>query len=447
MTSVFILTGNATRAVVDRVWGKGAYRAHDAHELRALVTQARQVTVILGDDLTGLPALNIASVLHLNNPHCTILLVVQSLSHDMKDRARKAGVTRVYDLGELQNNLLSQKSSNRPENSRCDAPSIPLRSHQRYLPQRFSREGVLQVVEEPVLSVAPARDLRPVQQRGVSAEHKRLSCPCVAVLSAQGGVGKSTIATALSAACSQQITGQKSSGRQQVALVDLDAQFPVIPALIGLAPQRGLDSLLNLRKDPAEYIDHAFTTLFPGLSYALGALRPEYADKVWAHAVELLAAASTKAQLLVVNLPKVWNECSASAVERADMILLICRECAGDVATLKQALALLQRLGIERTKIVVVINKSQRKKRDQTFVNRLKASVGAYPVLVVQDGGVDVDRLAQEGLLLNIFKTENRFAGSVADLSRQLIQTLGLNGEGRLQTHVFASARSGARMG
>ena len=171
----------------------------------------------------------------------------------------------------------------------------------------------------------------------------------VTVFSPKGGTGKSVTASNIAVALA-------GSG-QRALLVDLDLQFGDAAIMLGIEPERTVHDLLSApgTLDSEKLAGYA-TRHSSGLDVLPAPIRPEDAELVTdVRAAELLDAACDGYDAIVVDTAPFFHGPVLAALDRTDVLLLLCTP---DVPTLKNVRLALQTLellsfGPERIRLVL----------------------------------------------------------------------------------------------
>ena len=333
--------------------------------------------VILSSSFKAMSVLNIASILRKHYKALKLLCIQAGISSAFEYRAHQAGISQLI------------------EGSKLDSYNFILKR----MDTRSARKELALGAKGTLISTAAV----------------------------QGGVGLSSWSYLLAAAFAQQ--GFK------LASVHLNAQMCPQLEFLPLSLGQGQSSLDSF--SPADF-SHAFES---GSSQALlaraqkpsethhvfsGCSIPERYDLIASQAFDLVAALSMAYELRVLELPILWDDLHIKAMLQSERVYLVLEERAGALLKLSQALSLLKRCGLERTKLHLVINKSRRKKRDRSFVNSLLMQVGSYPISVFTQASQDFQRYCEQGLLHEYLDSEEQFALAMMSFSRQALLELGL---------------------
>lgn len=225
------------------------------------------------------------------------------------------------------------------------------------------RAGVREVVEPDVpegeLSAAVSRVAVAVTHGGAE-DDARSSVPrtgkAIVVVSAKGGVGKSTIAANLSMALAR-------LAPQRVVLVDLDAQFGDAASLLDLEPEHSVLDAAESMAQADTVLLKTFLTPHPrGLLVLAGSPSPTAADRIKTeHARDVVTALKSIFDIVVVDTSAGITDQTVGALEAADEIVLVTTRDLSSVRAVAKELELLGRLGLPALPIRVVLNGQERK--------------------------------------------------------------------------------------
>lgn len=207
-------------------------------------------------------------------------------------------------------------------------------------------------VTRAVYGVLEQEERRRLQQQG---EH---SVPVargtvLTVFGAKGGIGKTTIATNLSAAL-------VSTTQSNVALVDMDTRFGDIAIMMDIAVEHSIADL-GRRVDELdrESIKENLARHHTGVSILPAPLHPtEWRNLTPQHIEKIIDLLAQGHDWVVIDTPGTFNEIIATTLELGDIILLITSM---DIASIKDtalALEMLRAADISEDKVKLVINHS-----------------------------------------------------------------------------------------
>jgi len=177
----------------------------------------------------------------------------------------------------------------------------------------------------------------------------------IAILSAKGGVGKSTIATNVAVSLSRQYPNR-------VVLLDLALQFGAVPVMLNLRPKRALVDLVGQTDITPEMVDDFLVEHNSSLRVLVASIEPEDLGALNTDLLEqVLTCLREKYYYLVVDLPPVVDRTTLYFGEQADDLLCITN--ALDLPTVnetKRLLDTLERVGLPKEKVHLVLNRVRR---------------------------------------------------------------------------------------
>jgi pilus assembly protein CpaE len=256
------------------------------------------------------------------------------------------------------------------ESSHAELESVAARAVDRRPPLIVLGSGSDTTVMRLAMQ-AGARDLLPLPvveadllaalqriERDHRAGGARADGSVLAFMNAKGGCGATLLACNVAHAL-------VAVGHRKVALIDLDLQFGTIPLYFDLFPKRGM---LQALENVAGLDDMAFNGYMVQHSSGLKILGHAAEDALPTHAVsvqhvnQLINLAARNSDHVVVDLPRRIDPVTALVIERAAYLVLIVQQ---SVATLRDATRLLnclrRELGIAKERIVVVVNRYEKK--------------------------------------------------------------------------------------
>ena len=234
----------------------------------------------------------------------------------------------------------------------------------------------------------------------------------VTIFGAKGGIGKTTIATNLSAAL---VTATQSN----VTLVDMDTRFGDVAIMMDIAVEHSIADLGRRideldRESIKENLAHHHT----GVSILPAPLHPtEWRNLTPQHIEKIIDLLAQGNDWVVIDTPGTFNEIIAMTLELADMILLVTSM---DIASIKDtalALEMLRAAGVSEDKVKLVINHS-------TAANSLREEdverVLEYPVTWRLPHDYNVASANQLGIPIVTAKPYARVSRAITDLAYDL---------------------------
>jgi pilus assembly protein CpaE len=175
----------------------------------------------------------------------------------------------------------------------------------------------------------------------------------ITIFGAKGGIGKTTIATNLSAAL-------VNATQSNVTLVDMDTRFGDVAIMMDIAVEHSIADL-GRRVDELdrESIKESLARHHTGVSILPAPLHPtEWRNLTPQHIEKIVDMLAQGHDWVVIDTPGTFNEIIAMTLELADIILLVTSM---DIASIKDtalALEMLRAADVSEDKVKLVINHS-----------------------------------------------------------------------------------------
>jgi pilus assembly protein CpaE len=296
------------------------------HELFASLDQEQPEILILGPEVLVEDALRLSTVLTVQFPGLSIILVGHP-DPDVLLHAMRAGIR----------DMLA------PE---ADPAQI------RVLLQRVSQSFPRHHVQSPALAAESNNGL------------------VIGVFSPKGGVGKTTIATNIA-------IGLGKIAPMGVVIVDLDLQFGDVASGLYLNPEHTVTDAVSPAASQDSLVLKAFLTVHPGGIYALCApLSPIDADDITPDQVSrLLEQLAEQFQYVVVDTAPGLPEIGLAAMEKCTDVVWVSAMDIPSVRGLRSGLDILRRLDILPETRHVVLNMAEAK--SGLTVQDIESTIGA----------------------------------------------------------------------
>ncbi len=170
----------------------------------------------------------------------------------------------------------------------------------------------------------------------------------VALFSAKGGVGTTTLAVNM---------GALAAANKSCVVVDADMPFCDVAVMLGVEPRNGLADLTGADLD-AERLNNALATHASGMRVLPGPPDPARADAITAPTVtKVMELLRGMVDLTFVDTTCAFDDATLAILEAADDILLVCSPDLAAVKNTKVAQATFKMLGIPEERVHVVLNK------------------------------------------------------------------------------------------
>jgi pilus assembly protein CpaE len=266
-------------------------------------------------------------------------------------------------------------------------------------------------VVRAVYGILEQEERRRIQTDGQSAEPIARGT-VVTIFGAKGGIGKTTIATNLSAAL---VTATQSN----VTLVDMDTRFGDVAIMMDIAVEHSIADLgRRIDELDRESIKENLARHHTGVSILPAPLHPtEWRNLTPQHIEKIIDLLAQGNDWVVIDTPGTFNEIISMTLELADIILLVTSM---DIASIKDtalALEMLHAADVSEDKVKLVINHS-------TSANSLREEdverVLEYPVTWRLPHDYNVASANQLGIPIVTAKPYARVSRAITDLAYDL---------------------------
>lgn len=364
-----------------------------------------EVWVVSSDDIDPI---NLAATLKHDRPDRRVCLLVSEVTGSLRSRATRAGIDKTLTYQSFVE-CYAQRKRHQTDNSGITTPSSVSKAAYR---ERVSREDrtKLNVMSgsTPIISGSESRNVSG-SSKSPTGKIPR-SAFLLPIMSASGGVGKSTVAV-LSAIFSQGF-GYKT------LLADFDLQFGDITTLLDKHDALTLDDALAA---PEKLAHLATESMMPAV---LGASKkPEEAETFEEQTGRLLEEMTDKFEVIVVNTGARWTEQHAMLLERCSKALFLVDQRASSLQACRHALDLCARCGIATGPFQFVANRCS-KHALYTSLD-MSCALGGVSVAELQDGGRDVEELMGSGLSLDLARSRNPLCTSLEHVLNDLLPEYG----------------------
>ncbi|WP_051353647.1 nucleotide-binding protein [Atopobium fossor] len=432
----FVCTGDKYKDEV--LWATRTLHPHaliidepNPHHLRQrLLSQTpHRASAVIGPEVSGLTAVNLAAALARDGYADEVVLVGEKPSGSLRSRAVRAGIVRVHSLEdlkirteepataeyakELQVEAVADSSSALITD--LDEPTVEKTDKSKVMSEKVVQEGAIAQNAPQSTHVFEVQTQMTQKPESQTIVRKKDCAPIVVVTSGRGGVGKSTLicAAALHAA----------SWGLKVALVDLDLGSGNLFSMFGA--QQGTDL--------ARFVDHqhiddvlaAGTKVGENITLWGPCSKPELAETVTPLINNLLIALSNEYELVLVDTSTLWTDSVGLAAQMCDRLLLVSDDRYGAVGATSRCAALAVRLGVARTRIMRVSSKSDVSSKNEHHLYRADIGLEAARLLRVSDGGVEVPELLSMGHAQDLMQTDSAFVRTTKICLAKVLSELG----------------------
>jgi pilus assembly protein CpaE len=253
------------------------------------------------------------------------------------------------------------------------------------LDNRLVLEAMQIGVRNCLLKVSLASDLLPVLRRlldGVAGQGGRAGGRIVAVMTASGGAGGTTVAINLADELRQ------SSGRASL-LIDLDLDYGAMAAYLGLNPEYGVADLLNtrgtidaqlVRSTALAHLDDLHVLTSPaGLDHARQGVTSF--DKLEA----LLGVCREAYPFTVIDVPRAPRDVAARVASASDLTLIVFQLSVIAVRSTRGLIRALTDRGVPAERILPVANRWVKRTKMLSLADAREALGGSDPFPIGND--------------------------------------------------------------
>jgi pilus assembly protein CpaE len=235
----------------------------------------------------------------------------------------------------------------------------------------------------------------------------------VAVFSAKGGCGKTTVASNLAAVLAEQ---------NQVCLVDLDLEFGDIATIFGMAPTKNLSHILELDGAlDSEGITSMLTRVEDGFDALFAPSEPGDTSVFTPTTISrVLGLLQSRYDYVVVDTSPTMSTLIRHVLLESDLVLLLTTLDMPAIKNLKIVLSILNGLGLATERRMVVLNRAEGKVG--LAPHDVEELIGE-PISVTIPSSLKVSASANEGRLLVSAHRHNVASKALYELARVVANT------------------------
>ena len=216
-----------------------------------------------------------------------------------------------------------------------------------YLTKPFTGDELIHAVKDAYSRDQKVRDARKLKS-GDKVPGKIIS-----IFAGKGGIGKTTLAVNLAMALA-------SRPDIKVAVVDLNVQFGDVALTLNVFPRSTIADIVAEKGQLEDRMLAAYMTVYNDRLHVLAApLRPEQAEKVTGKLVGgVLQQLRNSYDFIIVDTVASFSELTIAAMDASDKVLVLTALDLPTVKNTKLALEILQSLGYEDEKTLLVLNRA-----------------------------------------------------------------------------------------
>lgn len=232
--------------------------------------------------------------------------------------------------------------------------------------------------------------------------------PLISLVSASGGVGKSTIALMLAHACARKVI--------KTALIEADLQFGDMGFWLGIdvaSPSlaQGLDS------KPIPISHHLDLYKAPVL--------PELAEELSESIARLVQRVRRDHALVFADTGQFWSGLTGELLCSSSLVLVIMDQRKASVYGAIKAIELCQRLGIPAARIACVVNRASGMPRSE--LAKIEETLGCDELFRLADGKALVDSLVSTARIEELVEGESDPMPDVERILEALLPRIGID--------------------
>ncbi|MFA5063468.1 MAG: ATPase, T2SS/T4P/T4SS family [Candidatus Omnitrophota bacterium] len=237
----------------------------------------------------------------------------------------------------------------------------------------------------------------------------------IVIFSTKGGVGKTLIASNLAVALGAE--------GKNVCLIDLDTHVVGDMAhMLNLNPQRSIADLMNfLQKQPQQTkkSDFVIKTNFPNVDFLAGISRPQQAAHIYPEMVkDVLAFLDKDYDFIISDVGEIFNNVFLSALNQANLMLLVVTPDVLSVYQTKWMLETLQVLHFPLSMIRLVLNRAE--SLSSISWQEIRNNIPLEIIEKIPSEGKAVNQAINQGVPVVIDSPRSRIAQSILELARAL---------------------------
>jgi pilus assembly protein CpaE len=218
------------------------------------------------------------------------------------------------------------------------------------------RAGAMEFLRQPFADTELSAVFAKIEQQVAQQTSEEHQGRVIAVFSSKGGCGTTFVAANLAASIMRQ-------SRSQTCVVDLNLQAGDQPLYLGVQPNYSFSDVV---RNFERLDDQLLTSYLTYRSKALSLLAAPTEigrdqDVKSEHVMRTLGLLRSQTDFIVLDVPRVLNDLTIQALDTADEKVLLLTQDVPSIRSAKRALDIFSRLGYDRSRVKVVVNRFERK--------------------------------------------------------------------------------------
>ena len=287
--------------------------------------------------------------------------------------------------------------------------------------------------EDEILQALRRVSAKKQQGRGDTAETEEGKI--ITVFSTKGGVGKTMLATNLA------VTLAEKNGFK-VAIVDCDLQFGDVSLCLDVMPKASIvDMVTDIEHLDENVLSRYMVSFSEKLQILPAPFQPEDAEKVSArHLNSIFKLLKKQYQFIVVDSAPIFNDATLTAVDLADLVLVVTAPDLTTTKNVKLCLETLETLGYSEEKVGVVLNRANAE--GGLSINEMEDNLHRQFVAALPNENQLVMSSVNKGVPFVISQPNSPIAREVLNLAKKIVDAKKLKIVGK-ETEKGVTAPSG----
>ncbi|EEG78396.1 AAA family ATPase [Dethiobacter alkaliphilus] len=236
----------------------------------------------------------------------------------------------------------------------------------------------------------------------------------VTVFSTKGGVGRTFVSANLAVALAEQTKGK-------VVLVDLDLDFGNAALALNIVPRYTISDIIDeIRNLDQDMIESYLIPHRSGIKLLPANAQPQMAEFISSDHIEIILKVLQNAfDYVVVDMPGRFYEPVDPAFQAADMLLMVTTPEVATVRNVKAALIALDELNYPKSKIKVVLNRSDR--RDEIKPKDVETTMNHNLFSILPADYKTVPSSLNQGIPVVLLHNMSKISRSFHDLTQKVV--------------------------